>query len=339
MHEQSRRPRASPRQTDKKVEALIIRARQRRPGYGPKKLIELLTKEYPHLVFPAVSTLAKILLRRGLSAKRARRRSGQVVRLSFSQLTQAKRPNEVWAVDFKGWFKTKDGRRCDPLAITDLYSRYIVCVRAVCATTQRVIQGVFKRVFRHYGLPDAIRVDNGPPFASVGLGGLSKLSVWWTSLGIRVEFIRPASPYMNGSHERMHRTLKAATTLPPSRSLRAQQHRFDRWRKRFNHERPHEAIGMRRPADLYQPSAKRYNHSAKTVIYPESYLVKKISDSGFLYYSGTNYHLGEAFAGVFVGLCRNSSNEMEVFFANKSLGFIYSDTGPIPAYGLHRLCI
>jgi putative transposase len=192
--EMSRRPRGSPQRTAQSVEDWIVKVRRRRPRYGPKKILELLAHEHPSSDLPAVSTIAKILARRGLAKGRSRRRRGQIVRLEPKSLTVPSAANEVWAVDYKGWFKTGDGCRCDPLTITDLYSRYVLCVRAVPATTQRITRGVFQRVFRRCGLPEAIRVDNGPPFASYGLAGLSKLSVWWTSLGIRVEFIRPASP-------------------------------------------------------------------------------------------------------------------------------------------------
>jgi transposase InsO family protein len=192
--ELSRRPRGSPQRTTVQVEAWIVRERRKRPRYGPKKIYELLALAHPRLDLPAISTIAKILARQGLTKRRRRRRNAPIVRLARSDLTQPTRPNEVWAVDFKGWFKTSNGCRCDPLSITDRYSRFVLCVRAVPATTQRFTRAAFQRVFRRNGLPEAIRVDNGPPFASPGLAGLSQLSVWWTSLGIRVEFIRPASP-------------------------------------------------------------------------------------------------------------------------------------------------
>jgi putative transposase len=322
MRELSRRPCGSPKRTKTAIEEMIVRARRRRPRYGPKKLRDLLLREHGAGALPAISTIAKILRRRGLARQRNRRRRGEVVRLGEANLTVAQEPNQVWGVDFKGWFKTQNGCRCDPLTITDLHSRFVLCVRAVPAATQRCCRIVFQRIFRLYGLPEVIRVDNGPPFASWGLGGLSKLSVWWTSLGIRVEFIKPASPHLNGSHERMHRTLKADTTQPPSQTVAAQQRRFDRWRHRFNHERPHEAIGMRRPADLYTPSARRYRRSDSKVRYAEGFIVKPVSEAGFVRYGGENYYLGEAFAGVQVGLRKNNANETEIFFANRQLGIL-----------------
>jgi len=154
----------------------------------------------------------------------------------------------VWATDFKGWFYTQDKERCDPLTVTDLFSRQLIGLQALPQATQMWTRMAYKQYFRTCGLPEIIRMDNGSPFGSIGPGGLSKLTVWWISLGIDVEFIKPASPYQNGSHERMHRTLKDECCTPPSANRQAQQKRFDRWRKEFNEERPHEAIGQRAPA-------------------------------------------------------------------------------------------
>ena len=325
MRELSRRPRRSPRRLDAKLEQLIVTLRRRRPRYGPKKLLDLLVKEHGPGAMPALSTVAKILHRRGLAKQRARRCRGEVAHIGSSGLTVPTRPNEVWPVDFKGWFRTADGRRCDPLTVTDLFSRYVLDVRAVPAATQRCCRHAFQRLFHRYGLPDVIRVDNGPPFASWGLGHLSKLSVWWTSLGIRVEFIKPASPHLNGAHERMHRTLKADTTQPPSKTIAAQQRRFDRWRRRYNEERPHEAIGMRRPADLYTVSTKRYCGSDKMVRYADDFMVKHVSTSGFITYSGERYFLGEAFGDTDVGLRHNRAGQTEIYFANRLLGTLITN--------------
>lgn len=325
MRELSRRPRRSPRRTDPAMEKLVVALRRRRPRYGPKKLIDLLAREHGGKALPALSTVARILHRRGLAQQRRGRRRGLVVDLGRLGLTVPKRPNDVWAVDFKGWFRTQDQNRCDPLTVSDLFSRCVLDVRALPAATQGWCRSAFQRLFRRYGLPEVIRVDNGPPFASGGLGRLSKLSVWWTSLGIRVEFIKPASPYLNGAHERMHRTLKADTTEPPSKTIRAQQRRFDRWRRRFNEERPHEAIGMRRPAELYTASARRYHDADKTLRYPDDYLVKHVSSNGFMVYGGERYFLGEAFADVDIGLHHNRSGQTEIYFANKLLGTLITD--------------
>lgn len=319
--EWSRRPKSSPNKTDSWIEKWLVKERRAHPRWGPKKLIWAIETKHGVTEAPAISTVAKILNRRGLSGRRGRRRrQGEAIRLDGKGLTKPSRANEVWTADFKGWFKTQDGYRCDPLTVTDLFSHYVLAVKAVPQASYRCARRAFKALFRLYGLPEVIRVDNGPPFGSAGLAGLSKLNIWWIKLGIRVEHIRPASPHLNGSHERMHRELKEDTTQPASKNRRAQQRRFDRWRRYFNHARPHEAIGMRKPADLYQPSARLYSQADKKFSYPDGFLVKEISESGFLWYSGERYFLGEAFANHSVGLKRNGSQVIEVFLAKQRVG-------------------
>lgn len=319
--ELSRRPRSSPNRTERWIEQWIVKERRAHQRWGPKKLIWALGSKHDVTEPPAISTVAKILNRRGLSGRRGRRRrQGEVVRLNGAGLTKPTRPNQVWTADFKGWFKTQDGFRCDPLTVTDLFSHYVLAVKAVPQASYRCARRAFKALFRLYGLPEVIRVDNGPPFGSAGLAGLSKLNIWWIKLGIRVEHIRPASPQLNGSHERMHRELKADTTQPASKNRRAQQRRFDRWKRYFNHGRPHEAIGMRKPADLYQPSARLYSQADKTFRYPEGFLTKEISETGFLWYSGERYYLGEAFGNHTVSLKRNGPQQIEVYLAKQLLG-------------------
>ena len=197
-------------------------------------------------------------------------------RATGTELSAGVAPNELWCVDFKGWFRTQDGRRCDPLTISDLYSRYVLACRIVPGQRMADVQPVFRQVFRRFGLPTVLRVDNGLPFGSHGVAGLSHLSAWWLHLGIRVEFIEPAHPEQNGGHERMHRTLKADTARPPAVTPRAQQVRFDRWRHTFNHERPHEALGMRCPAEYYVPSPHRYTDHPAAPTYPPHYEVRRV---------------------------------------------------------------
>ena len=317
--EWSRRPGHCPQQTAAAVVRRLVQERRAHPRWGPKKLQVVLRRAGGWAHVPSVSTLGAILQQRGLTVKRRRRR-GQVVCPAARTLTVPTRPNEVWAMDFKGWFKTGNGQRCDPLTITDLYSRYLVCCRALPGPTQGGTQRACRAVFRRYGLPEVIRVDNGTPFASMGLARLSRLSVWWLRLGIRVEFIRPASPQLNGSHERMHRTLKAEATQPASTNLRAQQRRFDRWKKQFNEQRPHEAIGMRVPAELYHRSAHRLHDDDKPLRYPDGVLTKPVGSSGSLRYRGATYFLGEAFARETVGLRHARAGETSVYLANVCLG-------------------
>src|SRR5512137_613003 len=256
LQEVSRRPRASPTRMPADVEALVLRERHRHRTWGPKKLQAVLATRYGVAPVPAVSTIGNLLMRHGLTRKTRRRRP--VSQPDRTTRTAATHPNGVWAADVTGWFRTRDGQRCDPLTISDLASRYVLACRLVAGQRRDRVRPVFRQVFRRFGLPEVLRVDNGPPFGSRGVCGLSQLSAWWLQCGIRVEFIEPGHPEQNGGHERMHRTLKAETTRPPAATPAAQQARFDRWRREFNTERPHEALGMQRPAERYRRSPCRY---------------------------------------------------------------------------------
>jgi transposase InsO family protein len=189
-------------------------------------------------------------------------------------------PNDVWCVDFKGHFRVGDGSRCDPLTITDAFSRYILECKAVPSMRAVDVRPIFEAAFRAYGLPAAIRSDNGPPFASTGAGGLTLLSIWWVRLGIAIERIEPGKPAQNGRHERMHLTLKQETTRPPRQTLRAQQLAFDRFRRGFNHERPHEALHQHPPVTLYKPSPRRLPSQLSEMTYPGHFEVRRVSKNG-----------------------------------------------------------
>lgn len=248
----SRRPHRSPNAIAPELEAAIVELRKQRPYWGPKKLLALLAKADASMKLPSESTVAAVLKRNGLvRPRRKRSRSTPYT----APLAHASRPNAVWSIDFKGDFAI--GRtRCYPLTITDSYSRYIIACVALTSTRSGPVRRALGDVFDEYGLPDAIRTDNGSPFSSKGLAGLSQLSVWWYRLGIRHERIEPAHPEQNGRHERMHRDLKRETTCPPAKTLGGQQRLFDQFRARFNFERPHEALGQRTPADFYERSLR-----------------------------------------------------------------------------------
>ena len=317
LHEHSRRPKSSPNATVKSVEALILKERRRRPTRGPKKIRDLLIKKHGISMPPHESTIALTLRRHGLSQK-PKRKVG-VHRVRPEHLTEPTRPNEVWTVDFKGWFTLRDGQRCDPLTVCDRYSRYIIGCYA-CATQQfRSTLRVFKKLMRHHGLPDVIRVDNGTPFASNALGGLSQLSIWWIEQGIQVEFMTPASPQENGSHERMHRDLKAEATKPASKNLRAQKKRLERWRNDYNHERPHESLDMLRPAQIYRKSARRLGEKYK-MRYPEGHQPKRVSGAGFIAHGGDSFYLSEIFSGCLVSVFENADGVCELHYANLHIG-------------------
>jgi len=324
LSDRSRSPKKSPHKTSDSVERLITVERRKHPTWGAKKIREVLRRKHKIQPPPAVSTVGEVLKRHGLSKRRRRRPA--IYPANRGTLTVGERTNQVWATDHKGWFWLENDLRCIPLTITDLHSRYIIGIESDEHSTQAVAKKGFMKAFRKYGLPEIIRVDNGSPFASMGPGRLSKLSVWWMSLGISVEFTRPGSPQDNGSHERMHRTMKAECCQPPSTNHWAQQQRFDRWRKCFNEQRPHEALGMRVPSDVYRASNTRMDASIKTRLYEPEDDTLKVSSSGHVYLDGRNLHVGEALSGTEVALERNSKTGLIVVrYVNVKLGEYLSE--------------
>src|SRR5512136_1080145 len=323
-HELSRRPRASPTRVPAAVEALVLRERHRHRTWGPKKLQAVLRTKYGVAPVPAVSTIGNLLTRHGLTRKTRRRRP--VSEPDRRTRTAATHPNAVWAADFKGWFRTQDGARCDPLTLSDLYSRYVLACRLVAGQRRDRVRPVFRQVFRRFGLPDVLRVDNGPPFGSQGVCGLSPLSAWWLQLGIRVEFLEPSHPEQNGAHERMHRTLKADTTRPPAATPQAQQGRFDRWRHTFNTERPHEALGMQRPAERYRRSARRYTDHPAPAAYPRHYEIRRVKSTGIVRWRNRAWYLSAALRGMAVGLTEVDEARWAVYFGALLLGYFDART-------------
>jgi len=323
LRERSRRPQGCAHQTVEAVERLILRERRRHRTWGPKKLRWLPRRDHGLRRPPACSTIAGILRRGGLS-QRPRRKPG-LYDVPRRALTRPTHPNHVWTVDFKGWFLLGNGQRCDPLTVCDLYSHYYLACRARPNQQFAGTLRAFRKLMRRHGLPRVIRVDNGTPFASIALGRLSQLSVWWINQGIAVEFIRPGSPQDNGSHERGHRDLKAEATQPPSPDFPAQQRRFERWRHVRNHVRPHEALGMLCPAQIYRRSSRRLGDHDTTPRYPKGWLVKPVSGSGHLWHEGHHYHLGEVFARCRVGLRVAADGRTELHFANVHLGYLHFD--------------
>jgi transposase InsO family protein len=276
FHEHSRRPHSCPWQTDAAIVEELVKFRKAHPRWGPRKLLDLMQRRDPERELPAVSTAAQILAREGLIKPRRRyRRAHPGCPKSIPQ-----GPNNIWAADYKGQFRLKNGNYCFPLTVSDLCSRYVLGCDAHPAISLQKSFAHFKGLFETYGLPSRIRTDNGVPFASNALARLSQLSVWFIKLGIYPELIEPGKPQQNGVHERMHRTLKQDATIPPAASLRAQQRRFDRFREEFNQERPHEALGMKRPGELYQASSRAMPKRIEPYEYPAHYLVRRVSRAG-----------------------------------------------------------
>lgn len=316
LQERSRAPHHHPQAVSELVRAAVVSARRAHPTWGPRKLRVLLSNQDSTVRWPACSTIGEILKAHGLSVPRRRRRSTQRYDQPFCRCDRA---NAVWSADLKGWFRTRDGDRCDPLTITDNYSRYLLRCQTVTRPTHEDIKPVFEAAFRQYGLPAAIRTDNGVPFATTTVGGLSRLAIWWLKLGITPERIEPGKPAQNGRHERMHRTLKQETATPPRATIRVQQRAFDDFRHEYNHLRPHEAIGMRAPATHYQPSARSYPLILPEITYPDDMTLRKVHTQGDLRWMMHQIYLSETLAGEWVGCRQVDEHLWDIYFAHIKL--------------------
>ncbi len=296
--ERSRAPHTCPHRTSGEVEALVVAAR-RQYGWGAKKLLTVLRTRHPALAWPARSTVNEVLDRYQLLRKNRRRRKWAH---PGAAALDTDHPNQVWPADFKGQFKTGDGHYCYPLTVTDHFSRTVLVCRGLRSVKTSLAKPVFRALFRAVGLPDAIRTDNGAPFASTGIHGLSPLNVWWMQLGILHQRIPPSSPQENGQHERMHRELKRETTRPASSTLGAQQRRFEAFRTRYNNERPHEGIGDRTPSSLWTPSSRAYPEQIVPPFYPAHMEVRRVSTAGTFRLHSQQPFLSHTLMGEDVGL-------------------------------------
>ena len=319
LQERARAPHAHGRARPQELSAAVFALKERWPLWGPRKLRAKLLALHPDWEVPAASTIGDWLRREGLTRGRRRRRRCPPYTQPFAAVAA---PNDVWAADFKGWFRTGDGARCDPLTVSDAWSRYLLACRTVRRPDHDHVRPVFEALFCEFGLPGAIRHDNGPPFATVGAGGLSALSVWWLKLGIGSERIAPGKPQENGRHERMHGTLKQATAAPPAATIPAQQRRFDRFRREFNEERPHEALGQKPPASLYVAAPRRYPCRESEPVYAADHAVRRVRSNGEIKWGGELVFVGEVLAGEPVGIAETASGDWRVCFADVELGFI-----------------
>ncbi len=330
--ERSRAPKHHPNQTPAETEQKLIAMRQRYPRWGPRKLLAVLRRTDPQEGWPAASTAGDILKRHGLIPARRYRRHTPSYDRPFHA---GSRPHEVWAADFKGWFKTGDGSRIDPLTISDWASRYLLCCQGLSRPNREEVRPQFEWAFREYGLPWTIRTDNGPPFASTGLGGLSKLSVWWIRLGIWPERIRPAHPEDNGRHERMHKTLKESVARPPKATVGAQQEAFDHFRREYNEQRPHEALGMQSPSQCYQPSRRLFPERLPEVEYGSGIEVRRVRSNGQIKWAGEMLYLGEALIGEPVGLGQIDNERWLIHFGPVPLAVYHAASRSIKKWDLH----
>jgi len=317
LDEQSRRPRSSPLATAEEIVLAILRAREAHPRWGQEKLHQLLRRSFADAT-PSESTIARILRRFGQVRRRRAPRQRSLVEKAPEVCTKA--PNEAWTVDFKGWWRARDGRRCEPLTVRDAFSRYILAVQVLPAATVEHVRKVFEQLFRKYGLPETIQCDNGTPFINMASrGGLTRLSVWWLSLGIKIVRSRPGCPQDNGGHERMHRDLRADVQAFPQASVAAEQRACERWRQEFNHVRPHQALEGKVPAELYRPSERR-QFKPKKHLYPSHWLVRNASPLGIISVGDEKYPTTRALAGQRVALEPVGGLRYQLWFMDLNLG-------------------
>ena len=267
--------------------------------------------------------ISEILKRHGMVQSRHKRHHTPPYSQPF---LKSKQPNEVWCADFKGQFRLGDSKLCYPLTLSDSYSRFLLGCWGLAHPAYFPTRYYLERAFREYGLPSAIRTDNGAPFASVGLGGLSRLGVWFVKLGISPERIEKGHPEQNGRHERMHRTLKAEAVRPPRKNMKEQQRVFDRFRITYNLERPHEALGQKTPASIYQKSAREYPARMTEIVYPQNFSVRVIKHSGCFKWQNHELYLSGTLAGEQIGLKQIDNSIWEIYFNFYPLGILYERT-------------
>lgn len=319
VKERSRRPKTSPTAISADLEDLIVEARKRWPRWGPRKLHARLVEANPGVAVPSASVMSKVLKRRGLTTPRRRRRRTPAAGVS-APFSGCDAPNEVWCIDFKGWFETLDGVRCYPLTLLDAFGRFLLRCEALVDPDGIQVRRILDSAFLEYGLPLAIRSDGGPPFASTGPARLTELSVWLLQLGIRIEIIAPGKPQQNGRLERLHRTLKAEVASPPREHRRAQQRAFDVWRREYNHERPHEALGQRRPDAVYTPSLRRYPRPLVKPTFDPFSEVVRIDKNGFIKWHRRNLFISSALKYEYIELDPTTDGRWNVHWGAIPLG-------------------
>jgi len=318
LTDRSRRPYRQANRLPERVESLIVRLRREHPSWGAPKIREKVKRLGLGISLPAISTVHAVLDRHGLVSRGRRRHH---YKAEGTRLSRPDRPNDLWCADYKGEFMLADHRYCYPLTITDFSSRYLLCCEGLQSTREQFAFSLFERTFKEYGLPCVIRSDNGVPFASNStFFGLSKLSVWWLRLGIAIERIKPAHPEQNGRHERMHLTLKKEATKPAGKNFLQQQARFDAFTRVYNHERPHQALNMRYPAELYSPSARAYT-GLPALEYPFHDRTVIVTQCGRLCFGRRKINLSQVFAGQAVGVREVADHIWLISFMHYDLGF------------------
>jgi putative transposase len=335
LYNLSRAPHKHPNQTPFEVEQLIVRLKREKPSWGAPKIRELVSRKYPTIKLPSTSTVHCILARHELVTKRRKRNPFPA---TATYLSTPEQPNDLWCVDFKGEFRMRNENYCYPLTISDFVSRYLFTCEALEGTRERPCFSIFEEAFQEYGLPSAIRSDNGIPFASGNsTWNMTRLSVWWMRLGIKLERIEPGNPQQNGRHERMHRTLKLEATQPRDNLLQ-QQEGFDRFRERFNHERPHQALGMKCPGEVHQPSSRPYR-GLPDLTYPGFDRTLLISNCGRVLLKKLKIHVSKALSNQPVGVKQVDQGIWQVDFMSYTIGYFDEESRKFSPnqdpFGLH----
>jgi transposase InsO family protein len=313
--ERSRAAHSHPNQSSEEVVQMLIETKLYQQSWGPKKVLDYLRQNGPELVWPADSTAGEILKRAGLVKRRVRRHHVSPYSEPFGD---CQGPNQIWSADFKGDFALGNHRRCYPLTLSDNFSRYLLMCRALEHPSYQAVRPWFEWVFREYGLPEAIRTDNGPPFASLAIGGISELSKWWIQLGIRPERIKPGKPSQNGRHERMHRTLKQ--DVPPQPTHRRQQNQYDLYLEQYNGYRPHEALGRKTPASVYCASPRSYPGKIPAIEYGPGITVRQVRHNGEIKWRGDLIYVSQVLAQEPIGLTQIEEDRWEVRYSFHLLG-------------------
>jgi len=319
LEDRSRAPKSSPHRTDEAIEQMLI-AERKRWGFGSKAILQRLSEQQPEIEWPARSTVDGIFKRAGLTQGRRKRERKRIT--PFVGPYEASKPGELLTVDFKGQFRLRNGKLCYPLTLVDRVSRYVIACEALSSTHLEPAWAVIERALREWGLPKAVQSDNGPPFGAKGYGRLSTISVRLMKLGILPVFSRPGKPQDNGAHERMHRVLKQTATIPPGRSLREQQRKLDLFRQTYNHERPHEGIGMNRPARLWRGGRRPFPATLEEFRYKRWFEVRKLERSGMLKWNKQEIFISHALADEQIGLEPADADRWNVYFGPFYLGLL-----------------
>jgi putative transposase len=320
LKDKSTRPFSHPKKISEDVICELIRIKKMKKNWGPKKIRLVYAQHHEGEYIPSRTSVERILKKAGFVKKKRRQKQYTSERITNRVIPQ--QSNDVWTVDFKGWWYTPKKDKCEPLTIRDEFSKYIFSIKILDKSTTYCVKQEFERIFSEFGLPKVIKSDNGPPFAnSNSMLGLTKLAVWWMSLGIMPDRIDPGAPFQNGSHERMHRDIKDELEGQIDGELKLHQSMFDIWKEEYNTERPHESLSMKTPSEVYQNSERKYKGTTFEILYPSGYIPRKVNNRGIIYYKGKRTFISNAFAGYYVGL-QFDKMKFNIWFSNIKIGEI-----------------